>query len=246
VPTVAQRFRGSLHLAVIVGCVLLTETGGALSATSLATIVVEANHPVLERELSSLLKSLGGKKVSSRQEAVLLLRASSQTKRTSAGFQVNVAVDLIERGRTVAATWRNDPTFARANHDDRESIDDLVETALLVGKTELRRRIESALAQLAKTGVIYRINIHRDNAVDPVQLKFRVAQRPSWRLLGIDSNAYGLIVRVRYPGEPAILQRELADILRGAAGANARIGKIEVAPRQVITVQCISGQGNNC
>lgn len=181
--------------------------------------------------------------VSSRQEAILLLRASSQTQRTSAGFQVNVAVDLVERGRTVAATWRNDPTFARANRDDRESIDDLVETVLLVGKTELRRRIETALAQLAKTGVIYRINIHRDNAIDPVRLKSLLFQQPSLKLLRMESNAYGLIVRVRYPGEPAILQRELADILKGAAGADTRIGKIELAPRQVITVRCVLGKG---
>jgi hypothetical protein len=241
-----QRMRRSPFLAAVVGCILLTGTVNALAATSLVTVIVEANHPVLEREMTSLLKSLGSKVVSSRQEATLLLRASSKTEKTSAGFEVNVAVDLVERGRRVVVAWRNDPTFARANRDDRESIDDLVETALLVGKTELRQRIKSALARLTKTGVIYRINIHRDNAVDPVRLKSSLAQRPLWKLLGIDSNAYGLIIRVRYPGNPAILLRELADILKGVAGADARIGKIEMAPRQVITVRCVSGHGNDC
>ena len=235
-----------LPLAAIVGCVLLTGAVSALAATSLATIVVEANHPVLERKMTSLLKRLGSKVVSSRQEATLLLRATSQTERTSAGFEVNVAVNLVERGKAVVATWRNDPTFARSNRDDRESIDDLIETALLVGKTKLRQRIKSALVQLTKTGVIYRININRDNAVDPVRLKSSLAQRPSWKLLGMESNAYGLIVRVRYPGEPAILLRDLGDILKSAAGAGARIGKIEMAPRQVITVRCSTGNGNDC
>jgi len=241
-----QQMRRSLPLAAVVGCVLLTGTGNALSATSRATIIIEAKHPVLNREMSSLLKDLGSKVVSSRQDATLLLRASSKTQKTSAGFQVNVAVDLVERGRTVVATWRNDPTFARANRDDRESINDLVETALLVGKAELRQRINSALAQLTETGVIYRINIHRDNAIDPVRLKSRLAQRPPWKLLEMESNAYGLIVRVRYPGESAVLQHELADILKGAAGTDARIGLIKPAPRQVITVRCSTGYGDNC
>lgn len=217
-----------------------------MSATPLTTIIVESNHPVLQRELSLLLKSLGSKVVSSRQEAILLLRASNEIKKTSAGFQVIITVDLVERGQGVMAAWQNDPTFTHANRDDRESIDLLVKAALLVGNSELRQKIGPALTQLTDTGVIYRINIHRDNAVDPVRLKFRLAQQSSWKLLRMDSNAYGLIIRVRFPGEPAILKSELVDILKGAVGSNTRIGNIETTPRQVITVRCVSGHENNC
>jgi len=209
-------------------------------------IAVEADGAVLDRELRALVARLGGTLVASRDEAVLLLKASRGTEKTFAGYQVSVRIELVERGPSVLATWSNDPAFARANRDDTESIDELTETALVVGEADLQRRIDAGLAEIATKGPRYRFNIHRGLNVDPVRLRGQIAIRKAWQLLEIAENAYGLILRARYADRPAFIKRELTEILKAAANGNAPTPRVEHSPRQVIAVRCEAAPGKKC
>lgn len=238
--------RLAIRVGTVAGLLIFAASRPVLAEPEAAKIAVEAEGTVLDQELRALVGRIGGKLAASRDEAVLLLKALRTTERSPAGYQVSVRVELVERGPMVLASWSNDPAFARANRNDAESIDDLTETALVVGEADLRRRIEAGLAEIEIKGPRYRFNIHRGLNVDPVRLRGQIADRKAWQLLDIAENAYGLILRARYADRPEFIKGDLAEILKAAAIGNAPMPQIEHAPRQVIVVRCESAPGKKC
>jgi hypothetical protein len=206
-------------------------------------VLVEAGHPVLAQALTALVIDMGGSVVASRDDAMLLLRGEARTKKSAAGFEVVTNVELIERGKITLMTWENDPSLARANRDDPESVTDLVETALIAGEARLRYAFRNAFEKLAAEGIKYRINIHRSNSINMERFAKSLSDLTRLKFLGMEQNEYGTVIRIRYSGNLTILASDMGGVLKASLPDGLTLGAVEFGKRQVITVRCVPGRG---